>query len=156
MSLVFAPSAPDASKLSGVSKPKNKTSAEGAIIARAREALGLTQKQLAKLAGVSRPTIARIETGSTEWMRPDLLDKVAPVLGLTTADIKAGRVQFADPVAALADYMASPFAQIDQPTGEEQAWLRAMPPYVWAGMARPSPKTISLLIAFRRSGKGAQ
>lgn len=52
----------------------------GAQIAHARREQGWTQIQLAEVAGVSRPTVARIEAGQQVGLA--ILVKVAEVLGL--------------------------------------------------------------------------
>lgn len=52
----------------------------GPRIREARDALGWTQKTLAERAGVSRPTIARIERGND--VSTATLSKVADALGL--------------------------------------------------------------------------
>lgn len=50
------------------------------IVRASRDALGWSQMDLAERAGVSRPTIARIESG--EDVSTATLDKVAQALGL--------------------------------------------------------------------------
>lgn len=52
----------------------------GVRIREAREACAWSQRQLAENANVSRPTIARIETG--QHVRMSTLESVARVLGL--------------------------------------------------------------------------
>ena len=54
----------------------------GAAIRKARIAEGLTQSQLADLLGVSQPTIANVETGSS-GLGLDLLDALEEILGIS-------------------------------------------------------------------------
>lgn len=58
------------------------TTEPGALIRAAREALGLSTRDLAVLAGVAYPTISRIENGH-EQPRWDTLEKLAAALGRT-------------------------------------------------------------------------
>lgn len=50
-------------------------------VARAREASGLSQERLAKLAGVSRKTIARVENDVTYATSVDVARRIARTLG---------------------------------------------------------------------------
>ena len=61
-------------------KPREAT-AFGVSIREARRQRGWTQAQLAQRAGVSRPTVARVETGSN--ISTSTLEKVAKALGLS-------------------------------------------------------------------------
>lgn len=133
-----------------------KTSSEGAAVRRVREALGWSQDELARRAGISRPTIARIESGATDWLTPGTLESIASAVGLTADEIRGGHPQFADPLEAVDAYLKSPFAQIDQPDDPELQWLRGLPPYVWAGQGKPDPRAVSKILEFHRLGKKRQ
>ena len=50
----------------------------GLVVASARKARGLTQSQLAQIAGVSRQLVNRLETGTASGIA---LDKLLPILG---------------------------------------------------------------------------
>lgn len=62
-----------------MSRKPNPAKGIGADIREARTSLGLTQHELAAKAKVSRPTIARVETGSN--ISTGTLEKVAKALG---------------------------------------------------------------------------
>lgn len=65
----------------------------GALLREARSAAGLTQRALARLAGVPQPTVARIESGAV-MPRVDTLDRLLRWCGreLTTAPRSGGGV----------------------------------------------------------------
>lgn len=62
-----------------MSRKPNPAKGIGKDIREARKSLGLTQHELAAKAKVSRPTIARVETGSN--ISTGTLEKVAKALG---------------------------------------------------------------------------
>lgn len=62
-----------------MSRQPNPAGGIGHEIREARLSLGWTQHQLAQKAGVSRPTIARVETGGN--ISTGTLEKVAEALG---------------------------------------------------------------------------
>lgn len=55
----------------------------GNLVRAAREERGLTVRQLAEMVGVEHPTITRIETGHTSMPRPEVIDGIVRVLGLS-------------------------------------------------------------------------
>ncbi|MGH7890049.1 MAG: helix-turn-helix domain-containing protein [Thermodesulfobacteriota bacterium] len=55
-----------------------------------RKALGITKAKLAKLAGLTRPSITRYEKGLTKNPNAHSLERLADVLGVT-ADYLLGR-----------------------------------------------------------------
>ena len=57
----------------------------------ARQRLGLTQRQLASLAGTGQHTICKLET-LQRGAYPQTLQKLAVALGVTPADLTEGRV----------------------------------------------------------------
>ncbi len=57
------------------------------VLRRERRKAGLTQEELAKKAGVSLPTIARIEAGYIDAPRVSTLRKLAAGLGLEVRDL---------------------------------------------------------------------
>jgi transcriptional regulator with XRE-family HTH domain len=57
-----------------------------------RERKALTQEELARASGVSRPTIARIETGDTEPY-PSTTRKLAQALGVDPGDLMETSVE---------------------------------------------------------------
>ena len=69
----------------------------GVMVKALREALGLTQAQLAALAGVKRPWLSRVEIDDIDRPDPDMLRLLAPVLQVP-----------ADNLLAAAGYNVSP------------------------------------------------
>lgn len=62
------------------------TSLLGKNIVRYREALGLTQAELAELAGTSAPTISRYESGEA-GISSDAIERIAKALNLSEMDL---------------------------------------------------------------------
>jgi transcriptional regulator with XRE-family HTH domain len=62
-----------------MSRKPNPAQGIGKDIREARQSMDMTQHELAERAGVSRPTIARVETGSN--ISTGTLEKVAKALG---------------------------------------------------------------------------
>jgi len=63
----------------------------GKRIKRKREELGLTMEELGKQLGVNRSTIKRYEDGETKYIKLAILEKIASVLGTTTAYLYDGK-----------------------------------------------------------------
>ena len=59
----------------------------GAAIAKRREELGLSQRDLADKASVSNGTVSFIEQGITEEPKPTTLKKIATALGMSLDDL---------------------------------------------------------------------
>jgi transcriptional regulator with XRE-family HTH domain len=60
-----------------------------------REARGLSQEQLATLVRIRQSHMSRIESGSIQHVRSDLLQRLADALGVSTDDL-LGRAQAPD------------------------------------------------------------
>jgi transcriptional regulator with XRE-family HTH domain len=59
----------------------------GAAIAKRREELGLSQRDLALRAELSNATLSFIEKGTTEQPKPSTLSKIATALGMSIDDL---------------------------------------------------------------------
>lgn len=70
----------------------------GEIIRREREALGVSLRELARLAGVNHGDLSRVERGETA-PSARLAAQVCRVLGLRLADVYAGLEDGAEPAA---------------------------------------------------------
>lgn len=123
-----------------------------AALVRARNRTGMSQYDLEEKSGVSRPTIANIETGETTDVKLSTLARLADALGITVgelADYQGGTA----PMEPLVDrYLTSDYARDARPTAEEISWLRALPPITWLGK-QPTEKTVDRLLEALRSGK---
>jgi len=94
----------------------------------ARLALGVTQHELAHDSGISRATIAQIETGSSDPRLSTIVD-LARALGLPTVFLLIGHAE----VAALAEILNQ--TEIDRPSVEPRHVGR-MAHYVSTGMLK--------------------
>lgn len=65
------------------------TETTGDKVKRIREDLSLSQRELAKEAGVSPATILKIERGGVESPHPSTLRKLAAALGVEPRDLRA-------------------------------------------------------------------
>lgn len=129
---------------------RNPPRAVGRNLRRLRQKAGLTKESLAKSAGVAVSTISMIELGSGGEPILSTVEKLAAVLGVTSAELleDSGSLGTA---AWLAAFEASPDAKVIRPplTGEERAWLLSIPSAAW-GAIQPGASTLRVLIEDRR------
>ena len=85
-----------------------------------REELGLTQRQLAKLAGMTDGTIVRIEQGFIAAPAPDKLSRIAEALDLSLADVFA-QADYILPreLPSYAPYLRSKYPQLPDEAVEQ-------------------------------------
>jgi len=142
------------SYLHHMGRPGTPRGAIGISLARLRSEADLSQEQLAERSGVSRRTIAGIETGSNENPELGSLAALAKALGRTVADIVGQPVMGRVGEAAIAEFIASPVwnGQVLRPpaSSDEIAWVRTTAMRIF-GALRPTPETIARLIEARRS-----
>jgi transcriptional regulator with XRE-family HTH domain len=134
-------------------KARRKVSPLGVNLRRVRERAGIQQSELAERAGVSRVTVARLETGAVGWARPDVVAKLAAAVGATKSDLESGEVFSTDSGELVEEYLVSPYAQIDKPSDEELRWMRSLPGLVWLGLPKPTAETIHHMLLALRSGR---
>jgi transcriptional regulator with XRE-family HTH domain len=114
--------------------PRRPLSPLGLAVQKLRHESGLSQERLAALARIGRTTIAKLETGRSQTMTMESLQKIAPALGTTVTSILA-----MEPASApesvrksvsrfVSSYLLSPWALRDKPTEAEKARLRKMVP----------------------------
>lgn len=119
-----------------------------------RDRCGVTQDDLASLSGVSRMTIAKIETGQTGTVRLDTAASLAGALGVGIDEI-AGLAPV-DNNDAIREFLGSPWCAILQPalSSEEEQWLRGLRFMPWEG-EKPNPESwYHLVLARRSAGSG--
>lgn len=130
----------------------------GRNVRRLRKAAGLTQPQLAKKSGVSRPTIANLETGYATTASLETAERLAAALGVplweltTDHKVGAGAVTLAPYVDAFLESGMGDSLPGGPPTDEELAWLRSVPVAYWGG-SPPTPLSIYHLILARRASR---
>ena len=115
-----------------------------------RDRKKIGQEKLAKLAGVSRPTIANIESGKNATVQVGTAMKLAKALEVSVDYLAGAGVDFA--VEIVDRYMASQYARDDAPTPDEELWLRSRSVTLWIG-SKPTDKSISLILQAYRSAK---
>lgn len=123
----------------------------GRNLRRLRESAGLSQQKLAKMAKVSRATIAHIETGHTQWLAPYVTDRIAKVLGVEVGAMldDPGSVVLISPAGPHIPSYLEKYGKDDKPTKEELDAVRKLGPAVWKNIA-PSPESVRALILARR------
>jgi transcriptional regulator with XRE-family HTH domain len=114
----------------------------------ARKRMKLTQGALAKRAGVHRVTVVKLESGKRTTASFSTVHALAGALQVPISALTVP--EGVSPVEPeIEAYLASPYAQIDQPTDEEIDRLRRLPGFYWEE-SPPTPASISLLIQSHR------
>ena len=129
-------------------KKKYQPTIVGERIFEARDRSGLTQQQLAELAGVSRESIAKLESGERKRAALSTLEAIAPILGVSV-DYLSGKMQSSPVEPLIQEYLRHEYAKIDKPTPKEIAWFREQNEVLWRGMPA-DPETIHILIRLHR------
>ena len=119
----------------------------------ARARAGLSQHELANAAGVSRPTVANIETGLQGTARLRTLQQLAtalncPLEALTAAPQTAAQAQLSGAGRAVTE--PPPLAALNL-SGTERRWLATAQKMF--GNRRPSSLSLALLILALRSSE---
>lgn len=122
-----------------------KSSPIGAAVRATREALGISQAELAERAGMTRAHLSRLETGDRRRINVEVLARIESALGLMPcALMPRPRVD-----ASLEDFLAGPIARDLGVTGNEAAALRSA---VWYGPGeQPSALAWQQLLLARRA-----
>jgi len=139
----------------------------GERVRRARERVGLNQRQLATLTGISQPTISRVESGERAALAVTELHRIAMATGTTVTALtrepdEGDRILMAARVAAAADPAATEVAEL------AAAWLleldavldalslpgrqeRREPPINLAVKGGPAAQGLALAVEVRRA-----
>lgn len=92
----------------------------GQLLRQRREALGLSSRQLAKLAGTRDTTIMRLERGAFATPAPDKLLRIAEALGLSLADVYAlAGYGVPNELPALRPYLRTKYRDLPAPAAAE-------------------------------------
>jgi transcriptional regulator with XRE-family HTH domain len=132
---------------------KTKASPVGRNLSRIRRALRprMTQADLAAKSGISRATIANLETGFSGNPEYETVRALADALGVKALDLYAG-ITGAMPVEPLVEaLLASPMRAQLAPTDDELAWLRGLGTLDFGGV-NPTPESLFFMIMARRAG----
>lgn len=103
-----------------------------AALRAARKKVGLSQYQLADKAGLSRQTIAAIETGIPTTVKLSTLRALAAALGVPVETL-AEPAQSAAAAPYVARFLQSDWAKVAKPTSGEIEWLQSLPTLTWLG-----------------------
>lgn len=132
----------------GKSKTKYEPTIVGQRIFEARDSSGLTQEELAERAGVSRETIAKLESGERKRAALSTLEAIAPILHVSV-DFLRGEVHESPIEPQIQEYLRHEYAGIDKPTEEEIAWFRGKDSLFWRGLPA-DPESLHKLILLHR------
>lgn len=91
---------------------------------KARHRAGLSQRQLALKAEVSRPTITALEAGSHENVQTATLTKLAAALNVAPSELMGPMDK--DALTAFEEFLRSPIAEMLKVNPEEREILRSM------------------------------
>jgi transcriptional regulator with XRE-family HTH domain len=118
---------------------------------KARAAAGLSQRNLAAIADVSRPTIAALELGSHHNVQTETVRKLAQALGVSPNELmglsRRGEEYGAD--APVEGFLRSPAAELLKVTPREVQLLRALS-HDWQG-GQETVRTFFFLLEAIRS-----
>jgi transcriptional regulator with XRE-family HTH domain len=96
----------------------------GKHLRKRREELGLSTHRLATKAGVTQPTVIRIEQGKFAAPRPDKLARIAGVLELKLADLYAHAGYLVpDELPSIESYLVAKYGHLPESAREELAGL---------------------------------
>lgn len=105
---------------------------------------GLTQDGLAELAGLSRMTVAYLETGQNQTADTDTLVKLARALGARLEEL-TGTDDDPKIQEAVDVFLASSWGDVTKPTPGEVVRLRAHAGSQWPGQ-KPKPEALHYLV----------
>lgn len=129
----------------------------GRNLRRLRQHASLTQHELAARSGVSRPTIARIESGSQATASLDTIEALARALGVRSSELMDQEEESGTELigALLEEFLKlEKIRPVTRPTDEEIQWLRSLPGIFWLGLP-PTIETFHHLIeGYRSKRKG--
>jgi transcriptional regulator with XRE-family HTH domain len=118
----------------------------------------MSQEALAKAAKVGRATIAQIETGLSQWLRPDVLGRVARALGVTEEDLlhePGAEALNVGPAAPYVPLYLAEYGTADKPTREELDHVRGMKDdTVWIHVEPSADSIRTVILARRGAAKG--
>lgn len=136
---------------------QRKVSLFGQNLLRLRIALGMSQEALSERTGVSRSTIARIETGAVAGPSPGVSEVLARALGVKEGDLYDDRAETPGLEEALAAFASSPWAGTLRPPlcEVDLDHLRKLSGSIWIGM-RPNPEALYHIVLAHRSGLGSK
>lgn len=117
-----------------------------------REKASISQYKLAAASGVSRDTIAKIESGRTRSITLDTMEKLATGLGADVDDLLHFETRTEAAKAFVEEFLASDYARDLAITDEEREWLLGLDEVTFMGR-QPTPKAISLLVEALRNTK---
>lgn len=113
-----------------------------------RNAMGLTQVELAVKSGVNRQQLAKLETGTQQDLYGDSITRIAHALEISTDELLG---LHREPISSvIAKYLASPLSAYDKPTKDEVAWLRGLGAAVWHGDLPPNEQSVHEIIVWHR------
>lgn len=128
----------------------------GRAIARFRNARGWSQERLAEIAGISRVTIARLETGARQDGTPETLRAVARALEVPLSAVMGEEVGVQKIDDLLKQFRSSAWSQTMRPPpsdGELES-IRDLGDAVWTKMPASDEAIYHLILALR-SGKNS-
>jgi transcriptional regulator with XRE-family HTH domain len=118
----------------------------------------MSQETLAKVARTGRATIAHIETGKTQWLRPDVMGRLARALGVTEQELlhePAAEALAVGPAAPHVPLYLKEYGSQDKPTRDELDYVRGMKgDTVWIHVEPSADSIRTVILARRGTAKG--
>lgn len=133
-----------------VANPKTDT---GRVVLRLRKDRGWSQAELAKAAGLSKPTVQRVESGPQNAER-ETLERIAKALGVPVTELLP--VHLEESKAVLDSFLGSDWGKAAQVTEAEKAWILSAPLTLWIGHQPSAYLVFRALEVYRQANaKGA-
>lgn len=125
----------------------------GERLIRMREAAGLSQSELARLARVARNTVIRIEAGHPISPTLRTLEKLARACSRPVTELTEDAFSVAPLDASIDELIRlESLRPVINPTEDEIEWLRRLPPALWREL-KPSAEVLSRLIEAERAAR---
>lgn len=121
-------------------------------VRRARRMVGMSQRELAQRSGVSRTTIATIESGQHTDVKLATVRRLAAAMSISVGQLTSG-TRLSRQQACVERFIKSHWTAAKPVSQQEISWLRGLPEIPWIG-GEPTDETFFWILEGFRRRKG--